>query len=83
MLGEWHGGANPVMPVRHDVHRSCGAAFLADETPADRRPGQILGEDIQPDVDHPSIALGRALDVAGHVPFRDSFRGAAKWIFFR
>jgi hypothetical protein len=28
MLSEWHGGANPVIPVWYDVHRPCGAAFL-------------------------------------------------------
>jgi hypothetical protein len=82
MLGEWHGGASSVMPIWHDVHRSCGTAFLADETPADRRPGQILGEGIQPDVDHPSITLGRALDVAGHMTVGDPFRRAARWVFF-
>ena len=43
MPGEWHGSADPVMPVRHDVHRTFDAAFLADEATADRRPGQDLG----------------------------------------
>ena len=72
MPGEWHGTADSVMPVRHDVHRTRGAAFLADEAPADRRPGQILGQDVQPDIDHAPIALAaRTLDVAGHVTVGD------------
>src|SRR3954469_4637939 len=62
------------MPVRHDVHRSCGSAFLADETASNRRPGQVLSQGIQSDVDHASIALGRTLDVAGHMTVGDPFR---------
>ena len=34
MPGEWHGTADSVMPVRHDVHRTFDAAFLADEATA-------------------------------------------------
>ena len=37
VLGEWHGGSGSVMPVRHDIHRTCRATFLADETAADLR----------------------------------------------
>ena len=44
MPGEWHGVAGSVMPVWHDVHRTRGAAFLADEAARDRRPGQVLGQ---------------------------------------
>jgi hypothetical protein len=74
MPGEWHGAADSVMPVWHDVHRTRGAAFVADETPTDRRPGQVQGQGSQPDVDHPSIAFAaRALDVAGHVTVGDPF----------
>src|SRR3954466_9666082 len=55
----------PVMPVWHDLHRTFDAAFLADKAPADRRPGQVLRQGIQPDVDHAVSALtARALDVA-------------------
>jgi hypothetical protein len=50
MPGEWHGAADSVMPVWHDVHRTLDAAFLADETSADRRPGQFLGQGVQPDI---------------------------------
>ena len=56
------------MPVRHDVHRTRCAALLTDEAPADRRPGQVLRQGVQSDINHTSIALGgRTLDVAGHV----------------
>jgi hypothetical protein len=82
MPGEWHGVTGSVMPVRHDVHRTCDAAFLAEEVPTDRRPRQILGQGVQPDIDHPPIALtARTLDVAGHVTIREPFRRAAKWVF--
>ena len=82
MPGEWHGSGSPVMPVWHDVHRTCGAAFLADEAPADRRPGQILGQGVQPDIDHASIAItARTLDVAGYVTVREPFGRAAGWVF--
>jgi hypothetical protein len=30
VLREWHGSANSVMPVRHDVHRTCRTTFFAD-----------------------------------------------------
>jgi hypothetical protein len=56
MLGEWHGVAGSVMPVWHDVHRTRDATFLADEAPADCRPGQILGQGIEPNIDHAPIA---------------------------
>jgi hypothetical protein len=78
MPGQWHGAADSVMPVRHDVHRTFDAAFLAEEATADRRPGQFLGQGVQPDIDHPSIALGRALDFAGHVTVREPFGRGAK-----
>ena len=44
MLRKWHGSGSPVMPVWHDIHRTRGAAFFADEAPRDRRPRQILGQ---------------------------------------
>ena len=66
------------MPVWHDVHRTRGATLLVDKAPADCRPRQILGQGIQSDIDHPSIALARALDVAGHVTVSDPFRRGAK-----
>ena len=76
---KWHGAAGSVIPVWHDVHRTRGAAFVADETPTDRRLGQVQGQGSQPDVDHPSIAFAaRALDVAGHVTVGDPFRRRAK-----
>ena len=80
--GEWHGSAVPVMPVWHDVHRTCRATLLAAEAPSDRRPGQVLGQGVQPDIDHPSIALSaRTLDVAGYVTVSDPFRWGAKRVF--
>src|SRR5712671_5553923 len=82
MPGEWHGAADSVMPVWHDLHRTCGAAFLADEAPTDRRPRQILGQGVQSDIDQPSITnTTRTLDVAGDVPVRQPFRRAAEWVF--
>jgi hypothetical protein len=45
-LSEWHRMPDPVMPVRHDVHRSCGAADRAHEAPADARPGAVLGQGV-------------------------------------
>jgi hypothetical protein len=82
MPGEWHGASDSVMPVWHDVHRTFDAAFLADEATADRRPGQGLGQGVEPDVDQAPIALrARTLDVAGHVTVRDPFRRAAEGIF--
>jgi len=73
-----------VMPVWHDVHRTCGAAFLADKAPTDCRPGQVLGQGVQPNIDHTTIALAaRTLDVAGHVTVGDPFRRAAKWEFLQ
>jgi hypothetical protein len=53
--GERHRVALHVVPVRHDVHRACCAACLADEAPADARPTPVLRQGIQPDVD-PAIA---------------------------
>jgi hypothetical protein len=77
MLGEWHGVAGSVMPVWHDVHRTCRAAFLADKLNADLRPGAILRQGFQPDVDQ-TIAAAVTLDVAGYVAVRDPF-GRASW----
>jgi hypothetical protein len=75
MLGEWHGLTRSVMPVWHDVHRTGRSALLADEAPADDRPGLILGQGVQPDVDHAPIAVAaRALDIAGHVTVGEPFR---------
>ena len=74
MPGEWHAHVLHVMPVRHDVHRSRSAAFLADKAAADRRPGQVLRQGIQSDVDHATITLSaRALNVAGYVAVREPF----------
>ena len=56
MLGEWHGGGGPVMPVRHDVHRTRCAALLTDQAPADRRPGQVLRQGVQSDINHTSLS---------------------------
>ena len=78
MLREWHGVAGP---VRHDVHRTYRAAFAADEAPIDRRTGQILGQGVEPDVDHASIALTpRTLDVAGYVTVGEPFCRTAGWV---
>jgi len=82
MLGEWHGLTDSVMPVRQDVHRTRGAALPADEARADFRPGQVLRQGIQSDIDHASIALtARTLDAAGHVPVGEPFGRAARWVF--
>jgi hypothetical protein len=82
MPGEWQGGGSPVMPVWHDVHRTCSATLLADEPPTDRRPGQILGQGVQPDIDHASIAfVARTFDAAGYVAVREPFRRTAGWVF--
>ena len=79
MLGEWHGGGSSVMPVRHDMHRTRGAAFLADEAPCDCRPRQVLGQGVQSDIDHASVArTARTLDVAGHMTVGDPFRRSVK-----
>jgi hypothetical protein len=79
MPGEWHGAADSVMPVRHDVHRTCGATFPAHKAAADCRPGQIRGQGVQPNIDHPLTALtARTLDVAGNVTVSDPFRRLAK-----
>ena len=79
MPGKWHRGGGPVMPVRHDVHRTCSTAFFADETPSNRRPGQILRQSIEPNVDHASITgARRALNVASHMTYGDPFRWCAE-----
>jgi hypothetical protein len=72
------------MPVWHDVQRTRSATLLADEAPADSRPGQVLRQGVQSDIDidHPTIALtARTLDVAGHVAVSDPFRRSAKRVF--
>jgi len=76
MPREWHGMADSVMPVWRDVHRTCGATFLADKAPADRRPRLVLGQGVQPDIDH-TIAAAVTLDVAGYVAVREPFRRAS------
>jgi hypothetical protein len=82
MLGEWHGVTYPVMPVWYDIHRTGNATLLADEAPADRGPRQVLGQGVQLDIDHASIALAaRTLDVAGHVAVDDPFRRTARRVF--
>ena len=79
MLGEWHSSASSVMPVWHDVHRTRRATFLAHEAAADL---QVLGQGIQSNVDHPTIAIAaRTLDVAGHVTVREPFGGTAGCVF--
>jgi len=54
------------MPVRHDVHRSCGSAFLADETASNRRPSFEAGYPVgrRPCVDRswPNIGCCRSHD---------------------
>jgi hypothetical protein len=78
MLSERYGMGRSVMPVWHDVHRTRDATFLADETRADRRPGQVLWQRVQPDIDHATIATAaRTLDVAGYVTVGEPFRRAA------
>ena len=52
MPSEWHGPADSVMPVWRDVHRTRRATFTADKAPADRRPRQVRGQGVQPDIDH-------------------------------
>jgi len=82
MPGEWHGPADSVMPVRYDVHRTGDAALLADEAPTDHRPGLVLGQGVEPDVDHaPITAAARTLDVAGHMTVGEPFCRAARWVF--
>jgi hypothetical protein len=49
-LGEWHGVALPVMPVRHDVNSTRRAACGAEQVGADARPWLILEQGIQPDI---------------------------------
>ena len=72
MPGEWQGGGSPVI----------SATLLADEPPTDRRPGQILGHGVQPDIDHASIAfVARTFDAAGYVAVREPFRRTAGWVF--
>jgi hypothetical protein len=51
------------------------AAFLADKAPADLRPGAILRQGIQPDVDQ-TIAAAVTLDVASYMAVREPFRRA-------
>ena len=81
MLCEWHGLADSVTPVGHDVHRTCRAALLADEAPTDHRARLVLGQGVQADIDHAPIAT--ALDVAGYVTVREPFCRAARWVFAR
>jgi hypothetical protein len=79
MPGERYGSASSVVPVRHDVHRTCGATLLADEAPADHRPWLVLRKGIQSDVDHAVTALtARTLNVARHVAVGDPFRRRAE-----
>jgi hypothetical protein len=42
--------------LRTPIHRTGGSALLADEAAGDHRPGEILGQGVEPDVDHASIA---------------------------
>lgn len=65
------------MPVRHDMHRSCGAACRADHAQADARPRLILREGIEPHVHSAIAAPVQALDAAGHMPDSQPFHGAA------
>jgi hypothetical protein len=46
------------------------------QAPTDRRPTQVLGQGVQPDID-PTIAAAVTLDVAGYVAVRESFRRAS------
>ena len=84
VLGEWHGAADSVMPVRNDVHRTSGTTLLAHDAAADRRPRQIPRQGVEPDVDHASIAFtARTLDVAGYETVRAPFRRGAKRVISR
>jgi len=77
VLGEWHGPADSVVPVWHDVHRTGDAALLADEAPTDHRPRLVLGQGVE----HASIALtGRTLNVAGYMAVGEPFCRAAGWV---
>jgi hypothetical protein len=76
-LGKRHACILPVMPVRHDVHRTCSATFGADKAPADLRPGAILRQGIQSDVDQ-AIAAAVTLDVAGYVAIHGFLAGTCR-----
>jgi len=54
---EWHGVADPIKPVRHNIHRASRTAACTDEAPTHVRPRLILGKSVEPDVD-PAIAAG-------------------------
>lgn len=65
------------MPVRDDMHRSCGAACRADQAQADARPRLILRKGVEPHVD-PAIATAvQALDAACHMAVGQPFSRAA------
>jgi hypothetical protein len=61
------------MPVRDDMHRSCGAACRADEAQADARPWLILRECVEPHVDPAITEAVQALDAAGHMAVSQPF----------
>ena len=65
------------MPVGRNVHCAGHTADLADQTPADARPGLMLGQGIQAYIHHP-IAATMALDVAGDMAASEPFRGTAR-----
>src|SRR5260370_30513399 len=76
-LGEWHGVALPVMPVRHDVNSTGRAAFGAEQVGADARPWPILGQDVQPDIRLILAVAVEALDRTGDVALARPFRSTA------
>jgi hypothetical protein len=78
VLGEWHGVALPVMPVRHDVNRAGRAAFGAQQVRADARPRLILGQGVQPDIRLMLAVAVEALDRTGDVALGMPFRRTAR-----
>ena len=67
-----------IMPVRRDVHRAGGAACLADEPPADNGPRLILGQGVEPNVDHPPVAFAaETVNAAGDMAGLDPLCGTA------
>jgi hypothetical protein len=84
MLRKGRAVARSVMPVAGDVHGTGRAAFPANEAAADFRPGQVLRQGVQSDIDHAAITFAAGtLDIAGYVPVRDPFRRTARRVFVR
>ena len=77
-MGEWHGVALPVMPVRHDVNSTGRAAFDTDQIAAHPRPRLILGQGVQPDIRLILAVAVEALDRTGDVALGEPFRRTAR-----